>query len=104
MCNSISVKTTLGTPGIPIIFSRRLPYRSLTRGVARFRPEKSGVLVDLDVLPVQLIDESRLLVDQLIHFLYNMSHFDNTTFRIDFVQTKLNSTLSVNVKFRSLQM
>jgi len=70
--------------------SRRLPYRSCAIGVARLLPVKSIGLVELDVLPVQLIDESRLVVDQLIHFLYNMTHFHNTTFRIDFVQAKLN--------------
>jgi hypothetical protein len=41
------------------------------RGVAWFLPVESVHFVELDVLPVQLINESRLEVDELIHFLQN---------------------------------
>jgi hypothetical protein len=49
----------------------RQSYRGRDRSVAGFLPVQAVYLVKLDVLPVQLIDESRLVVDKLIHFLQN---------------------------------
>jgi hypothetical protein len=88
MFKSISVKNDPWDTRYTDHLSRRLPYRSCASGVARLLPVNSIGLVELDVLPVQLIDESRLVVDQLVHFLHNMSHFHNTTFKkIDFIQS-----------------